>query len=74
MAIPGSVIGLISYIEGQDRIEASEASLFVYLQPLIYLPLGLILLQEKIFTQQLVGLGLILLGVIVAEKRRGKKR
>jgi drug/metabolite transporter (DMT)-like permease len=74
MAIPGSVIGLISYIEGQDRIEASEASLFVYLQPLIYLPLGLILLQEKIFIQQLVGLGLILLGVIVAEKRRGKKR
>ena len=69
MAIFGSVIGLIAYIKGQDKIEASEASLFSYLQPLIYLPLGVLLLKENISPQQLIGLGLIIIGVITAEKK-----
>ncbi len=69
MAIFGSVIGLITYIKGQDKIEASEASLFTYLQPLIFLPLGVWLLQESIYPQQIVGFGIVLLGVLIAEKR-----
>ncbi len=68
MAVFGSIIGLISYIKGQDIIEASEAGLFIYLQPLIYLPLGILLLNEQIYLQQLFGLGLVLLGVVFAEK------
>ena len=69
MAIFGSVIGLIAYIKGQDKIEASEAGLFTYLQPLIYLPLGILVLKEAIYTQQILGLLIVFLGVLVAEKR-----
>jgi drug/metabolite transporter (DMT)-like permease len=69
MGIFGSVIGLISYIQGQDKIEASEASLFAYLQPLIYLPLGILLLGETVYGQQIIGLGVVFLGVLLAEKR-----
>lgn len=69
MAVFGSVIGLISYIKGQDKIEASEAGLFTYLQPIIYLPLGILLLREAIYAQQIIGLMLVFLGVLTAEKR-----
>lgn len=69
MGIFGSVIGLISYIQGQDKIEASEASLFTYLYPLIYLPLGILLLKETVSLQQILGLSIVLFGVLLAEKR-----
>jgi drug/metabolite transporter (DMT)-like permease len=73
MAIFGSIIGLTAYIEGQDGIEASEASLFTYLQPLVYLPLGVFLLGEPLYGLQLVALIIILGGVFVAEKHIDKK-
>lgn len=70
MAIFGSIIGLTAYIKGQELIEASEASLFWYLQPLFYLPLALILLREPITVTHLILLGCILGGVFLAEKRK----
>ena len=72
MAIFGSIIGLTTYIKGQENIEASEASLFIYLQPLIYLPLGIIFLKETINIWQIASLFIILTGVIMAEKRKKK--
>ncbi|NCN03495.1 MAG: EamA family transporter [Candidatus Pacebacteria bacterium] len=73
MAIFGSIIGLTAYIKGQEGIEASEASLFWYLQPLIYIPLGYIMLNEKINTVQVVSLLVIFIGVFIAEKRSRKR-
>lgn len=69
MAIFGSIIGLTAYIKGQDGIEASEASLFWYLQPLVFVPAGIILLQEQIHPLQILSMALILFGVYIAEKR-----
>lgn len=74
MAIFGSIIGLTAYIKGQDGIEASEASLFWYLQPLIFVPAGIIFLQETIHPLQIISMVLILIGVYVAEKRVKKRR
>jgi drug/metabolite transporter (DMT)-like permease len=74
MAIFGSIIGLTTYIKGQDGIESSEASLFIYLQPLIYIPLAYLVLGEQISLAQVAGLGVILLGVVIAEKRWQKTR
>jgi len=69
MATFGSVIGLTAYIKGQNEIEASEAALFTYLQPLIYLPLGFFMLGEKVYAVQILALIVIFIGVMVAEKR-----
>lgn len=74
MAILGSIVGLTAYIKGQDGIEASEASLFYYLQPLIYLPMGVILLGESISWLQIIGLVLIIIGVIYSEQPFAKHR
>lgn len=74
MGIVGSIIGLTSYIKGQDGIEASEAGLFYYLHPIIYIPLGVWLLQEPFTWVQALGLGLILWGVYVAQQPFAKRR
>lgn len=70
MAVFGSIIGLTAYIKGQDGIEASEASLFWYLQPLVFVPLGIFFLAETISLSQLLALVTILIGVLIAEKRK----
>lgn len=69
MGIFGSIIAVPAYIYGNDRIEASEASLFSYLQPLITIPLAILLLKEQINATIVVALVLISLGVITAEHR-----
>lgn len=70
MALFGSIIGLTAYIKGQDGMEASEASLFTYLQPLVYIPLATIFLKESVTIPMIIAVGLIALGVWWAEKRR----
>ncbi len=69
MAIFGSIIGLTAYIHGQEGVDASEASLFWYLQPLVYVPLGVIFLKEYLTTWQAAALILIGIGVFWAQKR-----
>lgn len=69
MAVFGSIIGLTAYIKGQDGIEASEASLFTYLQPLVYIPITVIFLQESVTWPMMVAMVLVGTGVWVAEKR-----
>jgi len=73
MAVFGSIIGLTAYIKGQDGIEASEATLFNYLQPLVYLPLAAVLLGEYLGPWQWVILGVIASGVFLAERRVAHK-
>lgn len=68
-AVFGSIIGLTAYIKGQDGVEASEASLFSYLQPAIYIPLGYFLLRENVTPIQVICLLIIIIGVYIAERR-----
>jgi len=68
MAVFGSIIGLTAYIQGQENVEASEASLFWYLQPLVYVPLGVLVLKEVITPWQIAALILVGLGVWWAQK------
>ncbi|MFH1840576.1 MAG: DMT family transporter [Candidatus Shapirobacteria bacterium] len=70
MTVGGSVIAYWAYSYGVKQIEASEATLFTYLQPLLGLPLALIFLQESLAPLFLVGTLTIALGVIISELRR----
>ena len=72
MALFGSIIGFTAYLKGQEGIEASEATLFTYFQPLVYIPMGIWLLNENISSIQIISLLIILLGVVIAEKRTRK--
>ena len=69
MAILGSVVAYFTYIYGVSKIEASEATIFTYLQPLFAIPLAAVWLAEKITLPFLIGALLIGLGVFICEKR-----
>lgn len=69
MAIFGSILGLTLYLIGQDKIEASEAALFTYLNPLVAIPASYLLLHESINPLDFIGIAIIVVGVILAQKR-----
>ena len=73
MAIPGSIIALTTRIYGQDLIEASEASLFQYLQAVVAIPVAFWLLKEMPTWGQILAVVIISFGVFLAEIRPRKR-
>ena len=77
MAIFGSIIALTARIYGQNLIEASEASLFTYLQGVVVIPVAYLLLNETPNLTMIIAMLIISLGVILGEyrpKKLAKKR
>ncbi len=70
MSVFSSFIAYTLFEYGLSLIEASEATLFAYLQPIFAAPVALFWLKEKITLPFLLGAVLISLGVIVAETRK----
>lgn len=74
MAILGSIVAVPAYIYGNSLIEASEASLFAYLQPVITIPLATLWLKEPINFTIILALILSTSGVFLAERRPKKTK
>lgn len=70
MAVLGSIVAVPAFIFGNNLIEASEASLFTYLQPLITIPLATLWLHEPINSTIILALILTTTGVAIAENRK----
>ena len=69
MAIFGSIIAFTLLLYGQSRIEASETSLFTYLQGIVAIPAAWVILNEVPTWPMAGAIILITGGVILAEKR-----
>lgn len=74
MAILGSVIAYFTYIYGFSKIEASEATLFTYLEPVFAIPISVIFLKEKTGLFFGSGVVLIILGIFLAQFHSRKTR
>jgi len=70
MSLLGSVIAYFTYTYGFSLIEASEATLFSYLQPLFSMPLAVLWLKERISPTFIFGALLIALGVFLTEYKK----
>lgn len=70
MALLGSIVAVPAYIYGNDRIEASEASLFSYLQPVITIPLATLWLKEPFNGTIAAALLMSTFGVFIAQRRK----
>jgi len=70
MSFLGSIIGYFAYTYGFSLIEASEATIFTYLQPIFTIPLAVFWLGEKISPSFLGGAFLIFIGVLLTEYKR----
>jgi len=73
MSIISGLVSYILYQKGLEKIEASEAGLFTYLQPVFGIPFAILMLKEKISTVFLIGMILIIIGVFYAEKNGHNK-
>ena len=73
MGIFGSIIALTCRIFGQDQIEASEASLFSYLQGVFAIPFAYFLLNEVPSYIQILAVLIISSGVFLGEYRPKRK-
>jgi len=69
MVIFGSVIAYYAYIYGVSKIEASEATIFTYLQPVFAIPVSILFLKESVSLPFWIGAILIIVGVFVCEQR-----
>lgn len=65
-----SVIAYFTYIYGLTKIEASEATIFTYLQPIFSIPLAIIFLGETTSPAFWLGAFFITIGVFICEVRR----
>jgi drug/metabolite transporter (DMT)-like permease len=74
MAMFGTMLALTLQVYGYNLIEISEAALFQYLEPLIYIPLTIFWLKEPVSIFQFVGLFIIIIGVSMAAARLPKQR
>jgi drug/metabolite transporter (DMT)-like permease len=74
MGTLGTILAFAFQFMAYTRIEASEATLFEYLQPLVYIPLAVLWLGEALLPTQLVGVVAIGFGVYLAGKRHRKNR
>lgn len=72
MAVLSGSLAYFLYQEGQRKIEASEATLFGYLSPLFAAPLAVFWLKEKITLPFVIGTSIVILGVFIAEYRKGR--
>ena len=69
MSVGGSIIGFWTYMEGQKRIEASEAAVFTYLKPAFAIPLSILWLKEVFSPVAIIATLVIITGVYISEKR-----
>ena len=69
----GSVISYLLFAYVMTELAASRAAAFNYLQPVIASGLGIWLLSERLTSKVLIGGGLILAGVYLTERERGRR-
>lgn len=69
MGTLGSIVAVPTLMYGNDNIEASEASLFAYLQPAVTIPLAVLWLKESISPTIILALICTVTGVIIASRR-----
>jgi len=67
MALLSSALAFFAFESGLRLIEASEATLFAYLQPIFAAPLAIFWLKESITVPFLIGAGIIIIGVFLTE-------
>ena len=73
MAIMSGNIAYTLWVKGQKTIEVSEAALFNYLYPVFSAPLAVYWLGEKVTLAFLLGALIIIIGVIIAEYKKGRR-
>ena len=74
VVIFGSLIGFTAYVRILQLLPMSVAMTYAYVNPVIAVILGAVILSEPLQPTMLVGAALVLLGVAGVFRERGKTR
>lgn len=68
LIIAGSIVAIIAFIYSMKHLPASIASLYAYINPIVAISIGAIVLNEKVTINFIVGTMITLLGVYLVNK------
>jgi len=70
LIIFGSIVGYVCFIYILDKLSSSTVSLYAYINPIIAVLLGKMILNERMDWTVIMGTGVILLGVLLVQTSR----
>ena len=68
LVIAGSIIGYSLFVYAMDRLPATIVSVYAYINPIIAIWLGLVILKEPISTKTLIAIAITLVGVFIVNR------
>ncbi|WP_099121190.1 DMT family transporter [Xenorhabdus sp. KK7.4] len=68
--IPASIIAPYVWIQGVSRLGANMTSIFMNLAPVFTAMIAIVVLHEKMYSYHLIGGGIVLAGVMIAQQLR----
>ena len=72
LVIAGSILGYSLFVYAMDHLPATIVSVYAYINPIVAIWLGLLLLKEPISFKTIVAIGVTLIGVFIVNL--GRKR
>jgi drug/metabolite transporter (DMT)-like permease len=70
LVVAGSILGYSLFVYAMDRLPATIVSVYAYINPIVAIWLGLVILNEPISTKTLIAIGITLIGVFVVNEGR----
>jgi drug/metabolite transporter (DMT)-like permease len=70
LVVAGSILGYSLFVYAMDRLPATIVSVYAYVNPIVAIWLGLVILNEPISTKTLIAIGITLIGVFVVNEGR----
>jgi drug/metabolite transporter (DMT)-like permease len=72
LVVFGSVIAYGAYVYALSKLPTSVVSLYAYINPVVAVYLGSLILDEKVTANAIIGMLVIFAGVAMVQKRKGK--
>jgi drug/metabolite transporter (DMT)-like permease len=72
LIIFGSIVGYVCFVYALDKLPSSTVSMYAYINPIIAVILGKVILNERMDWTVIVGTGVILSGVLLVQTSRSR--
>jgi drug/metabolite transporter (DMT)-like permease len=74
LVVAGSILGYSLFVYAMDRLPATIVSVYAYVNPIVAIWLGLVILNEPISVKTLIAIGITFVGVFIVNKGRATSK
>jgi drug/metabolite transporter (DMT)-like permease len=72
--VAGSILGYSLFVYAMDRLPATIVSVYAYVNPIVAIWLGLVILNEPISVKTLIAISITFVGVFIVNKGRAASK